>query len=1156
MKTNYKILFYLGIVFLPFAPQSYNAQHKPNGLETSSLPQWAQKMYAANPNLFEVDSLYQLYYSNHSFEKSFHTQYYKRWRRSVMNYIDSEGFVSTPTEAEFQLKLQEYASKQHASRASAWTSAGPNFVSGPEGTSGRTQSNVYCIDQSKSNSNILYCGTEPGEVYKSVDGGTSWNCVSLGEYFGSGGSQIWGIGVSAVSIHPTNSDIVFVGGDGGIFRSIDGGLNWLKVLNQTSFGVNELLVHPTNGQLVFAATEKGLHRSIDGGDNWTQLYTQKSYDIKCNTANANEMYLVKNNPSLIICEFYRSIDFGATWTLQTNGWYSSTAAGRTDGGARIAVTHADPNRVYAYLIGEAKTNDYGYIGVFRSNDGGQTWTLPNGPTGGPYTASHPNLAYGYPAWTYHQGFYNCALMASEINADQILIGGLNMWRSDDGGTSFSSVAGYVGGPLDIHVDMQDFRAINGNYWATTDGGIYRSTDFFTSQPVFSMTGLRGSDYWGFGSGWNEDVLVGGLYHNGNLAHHENYGTGNYIGLGGGEDPTGYVNPGNNKRTYYSDLGGVILPQSFTDALSYFSVGNFPNQSYYAAESSEMEFHPNCYNIAYIGKENKIWKTTDGGASYSLLYTFDASINNQIKYIEISSSSPNVMYVSQQPNSGNTGTLWKTLDGGLTWNALTIPSGISRRMVLSINPEDENELWLAYPSGNNGTKIFKTVNGGNSWINLTTTILNNESVQSIVYVAGTDGGVYYCTEFAVYYRNATMLDWVIDNSGLPTYCNTNIARPFYRDGKIRIATYGKGIWESALFEDPSIPIARITVDKLEQNVTCVVDSFYFEDYSFLNHQNATWQWTFENGIPATSTLRNPIVHFPTAGQHKATLTITDGNGNQSIDSLRVAVNFYSPTAIVSEGFQGVFVPSGWSVYDDNQAGQWSSSSSAGGFGQSSQSSIFNNYDIDSQGSYDDLRFLFSTQSALSTELTFDVAYTPWGTVNSDTLEVLVSLDCGETFTLLYRKGGTELATAPTNQNAFIPTSNEWRTDTVSLAAYVNQPQVMIAFRNWGHWGNNVYIDNVNLQSDFTNVEENNQEAFRTYPNPVINGATVYFELPTSYKNEFVKVSIVDMKGKQIYSTEGLALNAISLPKDLCSPGYYMLNIQTATKIWNAKIVVID
>lgn len=1151
-----KVLFKTSIVVGIFFTNSFFAQHKPVGFEINELPLWAQKMYTQNPNLFEVDSLYNQYYNQHNFEKSFHTQYYKRWRRSIMNSIDNDGFVIVLSESEFQNKISEYQSKQNSSRASSWTSVGPNFVSGPEGTSGSTQSNVYCLDQSKSNSNVLYCGTEPGEVYKSIDGGNTWNCVSMGGYFGSGGSQIWGIGVSAVSIHPTNPDIVFVGGDGGIFRSIDGGNTWLKVLNQTSFGVNELLVHPTNGQLVFAATEKGLYRSVDGGDNWTQLYTQKSYDIKCNTANANEMYLVKNNPSLIICEFYRSTDFGATWTLQSNGWYSSTATGRTDGGARIAVTPADPNRVYAYLIGEAKTNDYGYIGVFRSNDGGQTWTLPNGPTGGPYTASHPNLAYGYPAWTYHQGFYNCALMASETNADHILIGGLNMWRSNDGGSTFSSVAGYVGGPLNIHVDMQDFRAVNGNYWATTDGGIYKSTDFYNSQPVFSMTGLRGSDYWGFGSGWNEDVLVGGLYHNGNLAHHENYGNGNYIGLGGGEDPTGYVNPGNNRRTYYSDLGGVILPQSFTDPLSYFSVGNFPNQSYYAAESSEMEFHPNCYNIAFIGKENKLWKTTDGGASYSLLYTFGTATNNQIKYIEISSSNPNVMYVNQQPNSGNTGTLWKTTDGGLSWSTVAIPSGISRRMLLAINPQDENELWLAYPSGNNGTKIFKTTNGGSSWINLTTSTLNNESVQSIVYIAGTNGGVYYCTEFAVYYRNTTMPDWVIDNSGLPTYCNTNIARPFYRDGKIRIATYGKGIWESDMFENPSLPIARITVDKLQQNVTCVVDSFYFEDYSFLNHQNASWQWTFENGIPATSSQRNPIVHFASQGLHKVTLTITDANGNQSIDSLRVGVNFYTPTAIVSEGFQGAFVPSGWSVYDDNQGGQWSLSTGVGGYGQSNQSAIFNNYDIDSQGSYDDLRFLFSTLQATSTDLSFDVAYTPWGSVNSDTLEVLVSLDCGVSFTPLYRKGGTTLATSPTNQNAFTPNSSEWRTETIDLIDFINQPQVMIAFRNWGHWGNNLYIDNVNLQSNFTSIEEINKEVFRVYPNPIVNGSIVNFELPTSIKNEKLKVSVMDMKGKQIYTTSGTNFNSITIPKDLCIPGYYMINIQSDTRIWNAKIVIID
>jgi photosystem II stability/assembly factor-like uncharacterized protein len=1150
MNTK-KSLFFVASIWMSV---TFQAQLKPSASEISTLPTWMQKMYDQNPNVFEVDSLYKQYYSTHSFTKSYHTQYYKRWRRNALNYINEQGFIQYPTPLEFETKMNNYTQKQTPARLSAWSSVGPFFVSGPEGTQGSTQTNVYCLDQSKSNSAILYCGTEPGEVYKSTDGGATWNCVSMGGYFGSGGSQIWGIGVSAVAIHPTNPDVVFVGGDGGIFRSTDGGLNWSNVLVQNSFGVNELLVHPTNGQLVFAATEKGLYRSIDGGITWTQQYSQRAYDIKCNTANANEMYLVKNNPSLIICEFYRSTDSGATWTLQSNGWYSSTSAGRSDGGARIAVTPADPNRVYAYLIGEAKTNDYGYIGIFRSNDGGQSWTLPNGPTGGPYTTSHPNLAYGEPNWTYHQGFYNCALMASDTDADDILIGGLNMWRSNDGGATFTSVAGYVGGPLDIHVDMQDFRAINGTYWATTDGGIYKSTDFYNTQPDFTMTGLRGSDYWGFGSGWNEDVLVGGLYHNGNLAYHENYGFGNYIGLGGGEDATGYVNPGNNKRTYYSDLGGVVLPQSFTDPLSYFSVGKFPNQSYYAAESSEMEFHPNCYNIAFIGKENKLWKTVDGGASYTLLKEFGTTIANEVKYIEISSSNTNVMYVSQQPNSGNTGTLWKSTDGGITWVAQTIPSGNSRRMVLSINPSNENELWLGYPSGANGSKIFKTTNGGGSWTNLTTATLNDESVQSIVHIAGTNGGVYYATEFAVYYRNASMPDWVIDNSGLPTYCNTNIARPFYRDGKIRIATYGKGLWESDLYENPSLPIARISVDKLDQNVTCEVDSFYFEDFSFLNHQNATWQWTFENGIPAVSSLRNPIVHFASAGQHKATLTITDGNGNQSIDSLRVGVNFYSPTAIVSEDFQGSFVPNGWSVYDDNGGGQWSSSSSAGGFGQSSQSAIFNNYDIDSQGSYDDLRFLFSTQSALSSELTFDVAYTPWGTVNSDTLEVLVSLDCGQTFTLLYRKGGTELATAPTNQNAFTPAANEWRTDTVSLAAYMNQAQVMIAFRNWGHWGNNVYLDNVNLLSTFNGIKEESAIPFRVYPNPVQQGTQLTIDFPTTIENEIAKIKIMDISGKEVFSTQFQSNQPFIVSNEQFSGGYYMVNVQTQQKIWNTLLLI--
>ncbi|MCS6934797.1 MAG: hypothetical protein NZM35_06585 [Chitinophagales bacterium] len=694
-----------GLVVMAAASNAFG-QSVPSAAEIATLPQWAQKMYSPHPNVFEVDSLFRLYFKNNPFVKSYHTQYYKRWRRKYEHYINEDGFIVQPDDSAERSSMQQYLATIHTGRASNWSPVGSILVRSELGMQGHSQSNIYCIDQSKSHPNILFCGTEPGEIYKSTNGGMLWQCVSEPYQFGNAGAQNWGSGVSAISIHPVNPNIVFAAGNGGVFRTLNGGATWSHVLVQNDFEPNELLVHPANPLLVFAAANKGLYRSSDGGDTWSLLFGQKSYDIKCNTANSAVMYLVKNSPSLKKCEFFISTDTGATWALQSNGWYHSTDPDRTDGGARIAVTPANPNRIYAYLIGESKANDYGFIGVYRSDDGGQSWTLPNGPAGGPYTQSHPNLAYGSPSWTYHQGFYNCAIMASETDPDKILVGGLSLWRSDDGAHTFLPVAGYNNGPLQMHVDMQDFRSSGGHYWITTDGGIYFSTDFFNTQPEFRTQGIRASDYWGFGSGWNEDVLVGGLYHNGNLAYHENYGAGTFLSLGGGEAATGYVNPGKNRYTYFSDLGGVILPANITLPLAYFSVGKFPNESYIAAESGEMEFHPHCYNTAFVSSENQLWRTDDGGSAFTLIHTFGNQPLNHIKYIEICSSNPQVMYVTQQPASGSAGTLWKTTDGGQNWSTVSIPPGNSRWMLISINPVNPDELWLAYPNGSNATKFLK------------------------------------------------------------------------------------------------------------------------------------------------------------------------------------------------------------------------------------------------------------------------------------------------------------------------------------------------------------------------------------------------------------------------------------------------------------------
>jgi len=1137
-----KLLIFSTINVLIFNYTLSQNLQKPSISEVSSLPLWAKTMYAENPSIFEVDQLYKEYYRNNPFEKSFHTQYYKRWRRKYLSYTDALGIIHEPTQADLQSSEQAYRKKQTNTKSSNWSIVGPitNYQEG--GNQGSGQTNVYSVDQCMDTPTILYCGTEPGEVYKSSDEGMNWTLVSKNENFGSG--------VTAVEVHPSNPDIVFAGGNNGVFRSTDGGQIWINVLPSSNLGVNELLIHPTNDQLIFACTDKGLYRSLDNGTTWNQLFSNKTYDIKSNTADASILYIVRNNPTAIICEFLKSTDFGETWSVQSNGWYFSTDPARNDGGARLAVTPADPNRIYAYLIGEAKANDFGYIGVYRSNDGGSTWTLPNSPAGGPYTLDHVNLAIGWADWTYHQGFYNCALMASPTNPDEILVGGLNLYKSTNGGSSFIPVAGYVGGPLGMHVDMQDFRIVGNTAWVSTDGGIYRSNDFFTSNYEFRMSGVHGSDYWGFGSGWNEDVLVGGLYHNGNLAYHENYGAGNFLELGGGEAPTGYVNPGNNRKTYFSDIAGKIIPINLNDPIANAAFGMAPNESYWAAESSEMEFHPNCYSIAYIGKDNVIWKTTDAGASFNLLYTFGTNTANQIKYIEVSSSNPNVIYLNQQPSSGSNGTLWKTTDGGVTWSQLNKPSGNSRRMLLSLNPQNENELWIAYPDGSNGFKVFKTTNSGQSWENWTSSIFNNESVQALNYIAGTDGGVYIATNRAVYYKN-NQGQFQLDNSGLPLFTSGNIIKPFYRDGKIRLATYGKGIWESTLSEQPAYPIARVMVDKLSQEVVCEIDSFYFEDHSFLNHTNATWSWAFPSGSPSTSTERNPSVLFTQAGSHQAILEITDGNGNSDSDTIQISVNYLSLPTSISEGFEGNFVPSGWSINNPNNDAQWSLSSSAGGYGNSNKSAIFDNYNNDSQGNSDDLIMNFNPSViAANSYLKFDVAYARWGSGYSDTLEVLASTDCGQTYQSLYFKGGTDLATSPDFQDYFTPNSSQWRTDSVDLASYSNESNLQIAFRNIGRYGNVLYLDNINI-GNLALLNEIEISSLHVYPNPIKNGTCLTWN---SSINEPVTLRIFDPKGKQIFVKQ-VDENQLVIPENVKS-GKYLIQFQYAHTIYNRPLIIID
>jgi PKD repeat protein len=346
--------------------------------------------------------------------------------------------------------------------------------------------------------------------------------------------------------------------------------------------------------------------------------------------------------------------------------------------------------------------------------------------------------------------------------------------------------------------------------------------------------------------------------------------------------------------------------------------------------------------------------------------------------------------------------------------------------------------------------------------------------------------------------------------------------------------------------------------LNTSLYCSADTFYFEDYSVLNHSGASWQWSFQNGTPATSTLRNPTVTWSQPGTYWAVLTVTDSSGQQSTDSLAITVNPYTLSATLSEGFEGSFLPAMWYAESAGAGYGWQQAN-VGGYGSSTRSAMFNNFDIDTHGEWVDMRIGLNLLASQQPRLVFDVAYRQYGGQYADTLQVLVSTDCGDTFTRLYNRGGGNLQTAPAlTDSGFVPTPAQWRTDTVSLAAVAGQPNVMLAIRNVGKWGQRLYVDNINLLDSTIVISRLEFEAApepyaSLYPNPVGAGHSV--RVATNLEPGVpLTIWVFDARGRCVGHHSGTASDSLSFTQLGLSAGTYFYRIEAPSRFFHGKLVV--
>lgn len=853
--------------------------------KAENIPEWAQEMYKDDPDEGKVVDLYKAYYANNKFVKNEHTQYFKRWMRNISRKVTHSA--------------KNNRKSSSSNRMPDWTCIGP--IDWDHDAAGKSyapgSAHVYTVEQSISDQNVLYAGTATAGMWKSVDHGENWTPITHDMDV----NQVY-----AIEIDNTDEDIVFASMLNTIMKSVDGGATWQNTGNAafqaTSIFVRDIVSDPDNHLVMLAACDQGLYRTADGGSNWTQISPDFHLEVEFHPTNSDIVYTVSrdandDNQDDDFTYFHKSIDNGLTFTNYSEGWPSGSGHQRR---TEISVSPDRPNMVYAHATGSANGGS-GLYGIYKSDDEGEKWTFE---CCGPQPAGPPDLATGninIMAWAKNgsdnggQYYYDVAFGVSPTNADSIFALGVNLWVSGDEGTTFTCPVAWSesNNPGYVHADNHDFHYYehSGEIWLAGDGGIFFSDDNGASF-TRKVKGIAGTDFWGFDTGfWEGNVMLGGAYHNGTLLREDSVYINNWICTDGGDGTIGRVHPARPKNVHsWFDIKDLQSDRTIAPKTR----GHIHkmNGSYPVGSDSDILYHPEYYDTYWVGSGNSIWKTTDNGFTFEEVHDFGAEVvSMDFSYADI-----NVMYATTWPGWWDKKEIFRTLDGGATWTNITPPESmlVHRYWVpydIVADPLNANKVTIArtsmYNEGLNGAEVMESLDNGTTWTDITGGV-DDQSMTNMVSHQGVDGGLFVGTRKGVFFKDASMSDWVDISSDLPVSITSEKLVPWYRKQVIRNGT-NQSVWERPFTVNSNRVIARPSMQT--DTIFCTRDSVYFRDLSIVSEMNASWLWTIEGPETMTSTEQNPTFAFGCPGIYDVTLTVTDdfGSDTKSIPNMFVVWN---------------------------------------------------------------------------------------------------------------------------------------------------------------------------------------------------------------------------------------------------------------------------
>ncbi len=250
---------------------------------------------------------------------------------------------------------------------------------------------------------------------------------------------------------------------------------------------------------------------------------------------------------------------------------------------------------------------------------------------------------------------------------------------------------------------------------------------------------------------------------------------------------------------------------------------------------------------------------------------------------------------------------------------------------------------------------------------------------------------------------------------------------------------------------------------------------------------------------------------------------------------------------NEGFDAAaFPPTGWNYVHFNPNNKMTRIASTGGFGNSTGCVKMDNFTgpMDISGQLDHLMLprLDLGNAVPGTTLDFALAHRQYNTSTSDRLMVRASVNCGDTWSTVYDKAGADLATTPAGTGAFTPTATQWRNEQVDISTVIGAPEVLFMFVSESGYGNNLYIDDVQI-GNFVGVEELEAGAFTLFPNPNDGRFTLRSGMPAG----IVDLSIHGIDGTVVHTDRWTAEQGATthLALEHLAPGSYVMALSKAS-----------